>query len=81
MGTQADINTNMAFIQGGEPTAKSIMLPNNSMFCYFDKELHQIFIKTVNQFGEPNVEPYWYFNKEEMDEIRQKLGMAVGVQQ
>lgn len=79
IGAQSDINTNMAFIQGGEPTAKSIMLPNNSMYAYFDKELRQIFIKTVNQFGEPSVEPLWYFTADEMEEIRQKMG--IGVQQ
>ena len=65
-------NTNIIWMQGGENTVKSTMMPNSTQYVFFEQDSNYFYIKTVDQYGKSSVEPYVYFPKNELPQVLQQ---------
>lgn len=64
-----EANTNIIWMQGGENTVKSTMMPNSTQYAFFEQDGNKFYIKTVDQYGKSSVEPYIYFPENEVPQI------------
>lgn len=64
-----EANTNIIWMQGGENTVKSTLMPNSTQYVFFEQDGNFFYIKTVDQYGKSSVEPYVYFPKNEVPQV------------